>query len=980
MIKNNKLNFPILQPEIASSPPSFLYQVAADLIERFGTDLSRVVVVFPGRRARLFFNNYLYQYAKNPVWIPQYFTIDELFEESSGLHPADTIKLVTELYKIYIEIYNSESESISAETLDEFYFFGEILLNDFDDVDKNLVNAKSLFLNLQDLDELRDDFSHLSESQIEAITKYFKSNFQKETRLQEAFRSVWNILGKVYFAFKEKLKAEGVAYPGMLIRDVIENESIRMEDRQFVFVGFNVLNECEKSLFKQLKSQSLFYWDFDSYYMDIKKENGHEAGRYIRENIQRFGSALPLDEFSHFLAEEKQITIIASPSESGQSAYISPWIDTLKNSTQFVQPDTAIVLCNENILPTVMHAIPPEKVENVNITMGFPLTQSPVCSFIQVLTEMQVHGYVQSGKAFRYKYVLPVLRHPYTKALFPEADEVENTLISDNIFFPTLEVLRHPQLFKQTENTRELVDYLLEIVRMTGGIYKEVNEFSDPYTGLYQESVFRAYQVINRLTGLISNGELDVEKPTFLRLLKKLFASTSIPFHGEPVKGLQVMGVLETRTLDFNHIILLSTNEGFMPGTKSENTFIPQFLRKHFGLSTIEHQDSVYAYYFYRLLQRAKTITLVYNTDKTQTGKAEMSRFLLQLLTDKRLHINRYNLSTSIHSLQTDVIEVPKDERLLERIRNQYDLKTNPEAYTLSPSALNVFINCSLRFYLQYIEGIKAKDEMTDELDSSAFGTIFHRSAELIYREIGKIGDQKYFNPFVVQKEHFDLFLQKDSQWLNKIVSRAFSEKYFKNREVDPRQYNGEQLINFRVICHMLRRMIEFDRKQTPFYIYGLEYPVRSEYTLETNGITLQTGGIIDRLEEKDGVLRIVDYKTSGSAKTYKEMADLFEQKDTRASHIFQAFLYASILSGNEKNPYAVVPALLYLQDAGKEDYSPVIPYAKEEITDFRTINPEFEVLFIEKMKELFNPQIPFKQTEAMKNCQYCDFKELCNR
>ncbi|MCL2649988.1 MAG: PD-(D/E)XK nuclease family protein [Candidatus Azobacteroides sp.] len=961
----------------------FLSLVAKDLIDRFGNDLSRVAVVFPGRRASLFFNNYLCEYTDDPIWAPQYLAIDDLFQQAGDLQIADSILLICELYRIYIEVYNRQTHTPSAETLDEFYFFGEILLNDFDDIDKNLVNARSLFGNLQDLDQLRDDFSHLNESQNEMLRRYLK--FQGETALKTAFWSVWNILGEVYESFKTKLQQTGIAYPGMLMRSVIEKEKIDLSYEHYVFVGFNVLNKCEGKLFRKLKDKALFYWDFDNYYLDPKQDTFNEAGRFIRENIEKFGSALPVENFDNFLSRKPRIKIIASASENGQSAYIAPWLNELNLPVEFEAPDSAIVLCNEQILPTVMHSISPNKVENVNITMGFPITQTPICSFLQVLADMQVKGAIETSKAFRYKYVLPVLRHPYTQAIFPEAKEVEKTLLQGNIFFPTIDVLQDKTIFTYTHTTLDLAKYLLQLTELIGRSYEKETEVEDIYSGLYRESVFRTYQVINRLTGLIISGELQIDKTTLLRLMRKLFSSTNVPFHGEPVKGLQVMGMLETRALDFKHILLFSVNEGFMPGTNSDNTFIPQFLRKHFEMSTIEHQDSIYAYYFYRLIQRAEDVTFVYNTAQTQTGKAEISRFLLQLLIDSQIDIKRYSLQSAIKPLQPQPVEAPKTAALLEKIRHQFDQKTNPQAQRLSPSALNIFIDCSLRFYLQYIEGLQSKEELNDELDVSVFGTIFHRAAESLYREIGNLGEAKetafgisQFPPFLIRKEHFDVYLE-NPHLIDKLVSKAFSEEYFKNKEVSLKNYNGEQLINFRVIRHILKRLIEFDRKQTPFYIHGLERKLYADFELPETDTVLKIGGIIDRLEEKDGVLKIIDYKTGGSAKPYKELNDLFTQKDNRASHVFQTFTYSSVLikNGMEK---PVVPSLLYMQDAGKDDYSPVIQYEKEDIADFHRIYPLFEELLIQKLTELFDKNIPFRQTTAVAKCNYCDFKVLCNR
>ena len=962
---------------MTSSP--FLLSVAEDLLSRFGTDLADVAVIFPSRRARLFFNNYLYKQAQTPVWAPQYYTIDELFGEMSDLHVADPIKLVCELYKAYTEVHNAHAEKPTEETLDEFFSFGETLLSDFDDVDKHLVNARSLFTNLQDLDALRDDFDHLNEEQLETISRYFRQTFLGESSLQQAFRSIWSILGEVYISYKSCLREQKLAYPGMLMRDVIEKSADFDEQlfkhKTYVFAGFNVLNKCEYEYFKAFKNKALFYWDTDAYYLDKKGNALNEAGKFIAENIQKFGSAFDWKNFDSFLSEEKEITIIAAPSENAQTAAIVPWIRSLEKSKEFLEPDSAIVLCNEQILPTVMHSIPAEEVENVNITMGFPITQTPVSGLLQVLVDMQLKG--SSGTSFRYKYVLPVLRHPYIQVIFPEAKTVEKAIVQGNLFFPNQEDLPDTGIFRSTKDAIGLAEYLLEIIRRVGQSYGENHDSKDIYDGLYQESVFRAFQVLNRLYGLLSTGELQVEKVTFVRLMRKLLSTTQIPFHGEPVKGLQIMGILETRTLDFDHLILLSVNEGFMPGNSNDNTFIPQYLRKYFELSTLEHQDSVYAYYFYRLIQRAKKITLVYNTDKTQMGKAEVSRFILQLLIDSRLKIKRYSIQTAVRPVQTEVIEIPKTN-LMDKIRNKYDCNTNPEAHSLSPSALNIFIDCPLRFYFQYIEELRAKDDLTDELDSAQFGTIFHKSAELLYRKIGRIGDNKQFDPFVVRKEDLEFFLENAFQ-LDFLVNQAFSTEYFKGRQVELDQYNGEQLINFRVVRHMLQRLIELDIKRTPFSICGLEYRLYDYFELGS-GIKLKVGGIIDRLEEKDGANWIIDYKTGGRAKSFKSVEDLVIPKETRASHVFQTFSYASVLMKNNKGIRPIVPALLYLQEAGKEDYSPVIQFEKEYIADYRSLDEAFDESFKNKIAELFDEETPFYQTSVISKCDYCDFKNLCNR
>lgn len=950
---------------------SFLQQVANDLISRFGTDLAEVVVVFPSQRARLFFNTYLYQMAGKPIWAPQYLSIDELFEKHSALQKADSIQLIGELYKVYVEIFNEYSENPTTETLDEFYFFGEILLNDFEDVDKNFVDAKLLFHNLKDLDDLKDDFSHLTENQKEALLR-FGSLFDTSTYLKDSFLSIWNILGEVYQKFKESLKIQEIAYPGMLIREVVENTSLEsFSDKQYVFVGFNVLNKCEEKLFGRLKPKALFYWDYDNYYLN------QEAGRFIKHNIYQFGSALTLQETDSFLNVPKEINIITSSSESGQAGMVNPWIDSLSGLTDFIYPDSAIVLCNESILPVITHAIPSEKVENVNITMGFPLQQTPISAFLEVLVDLQTKGL--SGNKFHYKYLLALLRHSYSHLIFSETAQLERNIRENNIFFPDASVLGDNPLFRPTKSATDLAAYLLEQIRLVGDAYKK-NDSNDVYEGLYQESIFQAYQLVNRLYGLLLSGQMELEKSTFIRLLKKLLSSTKVPFHGEPLKGLQVLGVLETRTLDFKNVLMLSVNEGFMPGSTNENTFIPQFLREYFDLQTTEHQDSIYAYYFYRLLQRSEKITLVYNSGKTGIGKAEISRFLLQLLIDKKLTIKRYTLQAAASPLQSDAITIPKTPEVLSAIKEKFDLNTNPAAKSLSPSALNIFVDCSLRFYWQKIKEYESEEEFSEEMDASVFGTIFHKAAEFLYREIGGIGNQKKFNPFVVQKEALASYADpKNDHHIRRFVSRAFDQEFFKGRIVDESQYNGEQLINFQVICEMLRRMIQFDLKNAPFTIVGLEWIDYTHFDLKNN-VRLRIGGIIDRLEEKNGTIRILDYKTGGKTKSIKSLDELVQAKEKRAAHVFQTFVYALVLSKELGKDRAIAPGLYYLQEITNENFTPFVELESGVVEDFRPLSESFENLFLDKLEELFDENIPFAQTEILYNCTYCDFKDMCNR
>ncbi|MBN2788018.1 MAG: PD-(D/E)XK nuclease family protein [Paludibacteraceae bacterium] len=975
MNQTQKNNIHTLTSEENPMDTTFLQLVAHDLHSRYGNDLSGITVVFPNRRARLFFNEHLCQQSMQPVWAPSYVGLDELFHQASTLHTADPLKLLTELYYCYTEAYKSKQKEQAIETFDEFYFFGEILLNDFQDVDKNLVNEMALFSNLAELDQLKDDFEHLDAEQWQVIQRFFNDIATNRTQLKEAFFSIWNILGTVYKTFKEKLISEGIAYDGMLYRLVVEelqaNGASAFSQQKYAFVGFNVLTECEKTLFKLLKQndKALFYWDFDDYYMT----DTQEAGRFMRDNISRFGNDLPAIDRNILARKPKKIQLIASPSESAQAGYIPQWIEALKGSESFEKPDSAIVLCNEQNLQAVMHAIPPSA-KQVNITMGFPLTQTPVYSLLTALADLQLKGITDKNERFRYNYVLTVLRHPYIRMAFANSYALQKQLITQNNFFPTAEELNNPLVFCSTTDALSLASYLTTVLRTVAKAYGET-ENNEAFSELYNEALFRAFQVLNRLTDLLSTGELKVEQTTFVRLLKRLLATTSVPFHGEPARGLQVMGVLETRNMDFKNVLMMSTNEGVMPKTNNESSFIPHFIRRFFGMTTIEHQDSLYAYYFYRLMQRAENIVFMYNTANQQTGKSEMSRFLLQLLTEFPQPIAQIKLQSEIKPHQTSALQITKTTEVIDKIKQRYDFNTNPQAHILSPSAFNNYLDCRLRFYLQYIEGIKPPKELDDALDSSVLGSVFHKTVELIYREIGKVHEESdNFSPFVVRVEQLEGYLAIKGR-IDKFVEKAFNQVYFK-RTMPIDRYNGEQLIYFRIVKQFVKRLLKTDCAYAPFTIIGLEKP--QQRSIKLNEIEVHIGGTIDRLDSKNGVLRVIDYKTGGTPKEVKEMKQLFESSDKRANYIFQAFVYASIMI--EKQSEKIQPALVYINKNNDEDYSPVIKCDKETITDFNTLNAEFETAFTEKLNELFDKESAFCQTQNAKVCEWCDFKNMCGR
>lgn len=944
----------------------FLKLVAEDLYDKLGGDLSRTAVIFPNKRAGLFFNEYLAHKSDKPMWAPVYMTISELFHSLSDWEMGDSIQLVCELYKVFIEATRSK------ETLDEFYFWGELLISDFDDVDKNLVDAGKLFGNLQALKDL-EGLDFLTHEQEEAIQQFFHNfSLAKTTELKKRFISLWSVLGDVYIHYRTHLKEKKIAYEGMLYREACEHLGTKKfpYDR-YVFVGFNVLNKVEQRLFGYLQEihKALFYWDYDMSYLNVPN---HEAGEFIRQNLSDFPSPLSQDHF-HNYSSPKEIHYVEASTENVQARFLSGW---LRENLTEKESETAVVLCNETLLQPVFHSLPSNVVKHVNITMGFPLAQTPVFSFLRDLIELQTNAYDTDTGRYAYEAVSAVLKHSYTCRLSGQAEELERNLTKKNRFYPLPSELQLDEtltlIFTPRKGNLELCVYLEEVLKRVASLYQgNINE-TDVFDPLYRESLFKAYTAVGRFRLLIEEGDLRIQTETFARLLSRVLSASSIPFHGEPAIGLQVMGVLETRNLDFRHVAILSLNEGKFPKAGSDSSFIPYNLRKAFGMTLIEHKNAVYAYYFYRLIQRAEKVTLLYNNSTNGLNRGEMSRFMLQMLVESPHEIKKTFITAGQTPLVSTPISIVKKEEVMYKLFSRF---SSEEKKILSPSALNAYLSCRLKFYFLYIAGLSPKEEVTTEIDSATFGSIFHRAAQLVYLDLTSTDR-------LVRKEDIETIL-KDKVRLERYVDNAFKELFFKVSDEKKPEYNGLQLLNSEVIVMYLKQLLEKDLHYAPFVMEGMEKWVDEQFEVKVDGkpVSLRIGGIIDRIDRKDGLIRIIDYKTGGKPQQAESVESLFIPSESRSSYIFQTFLYASILT--KKLPYPIAPSLLYIHKAASPTYSPVITMrnkSKVEVTDFREYDDEFRERLQALLQEIYHPEEPFTQTKFSSQCAYCDFKSLCRR
>lgn len=995
----------------------FLQQTAEDLYAKYGDELASIAVVFPNNRARLFFSEHLYKAAGKPVWTPSFVTISDLFRKQSDLKLADSLAHVGYLYDVYIR------ESGKEESFDEFYLWGEILLSDFDDVDKNLADARQLFRNIREQAEYTDTLEHLSEEQVASIRLFFK-NFDpdRKTELKQRFIENWNILYEVYQGFQNLLAEKGLAYEGMLYRRVIEKLKSDGPSGfgfdKYAFVGFNVLNGCEIALFSLLQKagKALFYWDYDAFYMNRPR---HEAGRFMRENLENFPNELGKNCFDNFENSSKNIQFISASTENAQARFLPEWLQKIPGD--FRPEDTAIVLCNEGLLLSILHSVPDE-IKELNVTMGFPMIQTPIYNLVNEITVLHADGYIKDSVGrFNHRYVLPILQHPLIRQISDEAINLEHTLRSRNSFKPSAAELQKDMVLKNiftpAENPIDLAKCLLELYKQLARHNPPTQEeeedttalpeVDDQYDPLNAESVFRCFSLTNRLYDLLLNKVIEVNIHTFQKLLQKILSTASIPFSGEPVRGMQIMGMLETRNLDFKNVLVLSVNEGMLPKGGGETSFIPYNLRKGFGLTTPEHKDSIFAYYFFRLLQRAENISLVYNTSSDGLNRGEMSRFLLQLLVESNHPVAHFNLNSGIELTTPRPIQILKTDEIIQELRQKYDLQTNKAAKSFSPTALNSLLDCSLRFYFRYIAGLKEADEVSEEIDGAAMGNFFHHSAEYIYTAILLKKAERDFSTQSVEEaitngtinkaiesgEISGMIDQSDLEpWLkgiyqiDKVVDHYFRRDFFQIQdEKVALEYNGEQLIKRKLVINFLKTLLKLDQERAPFEMVALEKNVYEHFETETpsGNVTLQIGGIIDRIDKKYGDIRILDYKTGGLPRIPESVETLFDSNADHSAYIFQIFLYSIILK--KKNPDVIIaPQILYIHKAAREDYSATIHMGSYKMRKSVDDIGAYEVLFREKLNhllnQLFDKTLNFKQTEVLDKCLYCDYKNICRR
>ncbi|BDD08379.1 hypothetical protein FUAX_08110 [Fulvitalea axinellae] len=961
---------------------TFLDDLADEVIAKHSDALERLTIVFPNRRAGLFFRRALAKRIDKPVWSPSIISADDFIQSLTPLKSAHKLKLAFELYKTYLE------HSKTEESFDRFFFWGEVLLKDFEDIDKYSVSAEKIFENLRDQKIIEAEFDFLTEEQKELIRSFWASFGNKMSKHQEDFLKTWEILAKVYAGYQKTLKDQGLGYKGMMHKDVVERiKSGEVEHKydRLIFAGFNALTHTEEKIFCWFieNIQASVFWDADEYYVSDSRQ---EAGTFLRMYRKHpvLGKTFPKKFKDGFYGDEnKEVSVTGFALNTGQTKLLGQKMGELKeeieNAGEEMRPErTAIIVPDENLLFPVLQALP-ESFKKLNVTMGYPLKKTSLFGFFEQLTELQ--STIRRQDSFGHRQVTRLLRHPYLMGFDPKLANENISLINRlNLTQVSIKELKqdeefYPMIFRQVTDIADYCKYIQDLLVFVSEKIVDT-ENSDPT--FEKEFIFHFYTEINKLRELVAeSSDIKIGLPTFIKLVRQVAGSLRVPFSGEPLNGIQIMGVLETRNLDFDNIFILSMNETSFPATPSQHSFIPYNLRKGYGLPTFEQHDSMYAYLFYRMIQRAKRVHFFYNTEGGDGKTGEMSRFLYQLLHEyaprAKNGVKRSVLSDEARALSEKKL-VARRSSLTEEALDKF---TGNGEKKLSPSAINTYLDCRAKFHFRYIARLREPDEVVDEVDPATFGTILHNTLESLYARL-----KKRKNSGEVLKSDFETL----RKWLPETVDEGFKE-IFGAGETEFR-FEGRNVIARDIVLKLASKVLDRDAEYAPFNIVALEMDVKGALEIDTDQgkRTVNLGGRIDRIDEKDGVYRVVDYKSGQDKKEFSSVESLFDRKaKDRNKAAMQTILYSSLFARETGIDGAVEPAVFNSKElfsdkfetrlSMKEGRSPAKPLA-----DVRDLEEPYAEQLKIVLEEIFHPETDFEQTDDSKSCVYCPYTGLCHR
>ncbi len=980
-----------------ASKSSFLAELAAELYAQHRSHIHQLTIVLPNWRAGGVLRQHLASHLHQPMWAPQILSIDHFLQQHSPLRQAPSLQLTHVLYQTFQALQPQE------EPFERFYFWGYLLLQDLNVIDKYLVNAAHLFTDLSQQKELSLSHDYLTEAQRAAIQAFWKNFAQRLSAHQQGFLRLWKLLPQVYQAFRQRLQAQGMGYQGLCYRTVYEalvQGTAQVQHQHLIFAGLNALAPVEEKIlaWHQTHCPTTFYWDVDAYYMEDAQQ---EAGTYLRAYQQRphFQASL-VRPFPEQLAEPgKEIYVTAVASEVGQAQVVGAQLQALMEAqgTDFVPSKTAIVLANEALFLPVLHALPLNATQ-VSTTLGYPLKDTTIYHLLEHLLALQLAAaqeHTPSGYLAA-QHVLAVLQHPHLLGWNPDLVKAtlhrlkaspstyiaQATLVQDNDWYATL--------FKALGPADSLLVYLVEVLQ---GLQERAQEADTPLRPLEEKALQHLLRQLASLQAILAVPSISGED--FVQLFRQLVQPVKLSLGPQAQDSIQVLDVLTTQNLDFDHVFIVGMNEGHFPAQGSLSSFIPYNLRKGYGLPTADqHQVALYAYHFYRLLQRAHKVYITYSTATSDGSQGEMSRYLWQLLYEAKLPLKKQVMAQPIYLTTAQPIVIPKKEQVLQQLQ-QFVLQPDGTAQPLSPSALNTYLDCSLRFYFQYLAQLQASPLPQQATHALVFGNLLHEVMAKLYAPLMRKQQGKPLQP-------------QDLAVLQKTVGATVEEVFSHTFHPGQRQLagrQGDQAIAQAVMSKLVARIVALDEAHAPFVLIGLELgrqmPLLLDFALDpTTSVRLR--GIIDRVDWQEGVFRVLDYKTGMDNKQLKSIPALFDREDTnRNKAALQAFFYAWLFQQPGLSQVAttapdfqaralgftqVMPGLLntrqifdadfdsrlFLQTPGSRTYRPI-----ETITPYQDA---WEQGLRLTLVELLDATVPFTQTKDETRCAPCPYKGICQR
>ena len=937
---------------------SFITQLTQHLYTHRQAEMKDLCIVFPTRRAGLFFKDELSKLIDKPVWSPAVYSIQDFILKMNNTVIPDQLTLLFELYKVYQKYF-------PAESFDRFYPWGELLLKDFNDLDNYLVSADKVFSTVTDIHDIETAFA-LPEEELIRIRNFWQNFFDHDpSRLKNEFMNTWKHLSGIFRDFTKALEDQNQAYDGMAYRKISEalerNEiNIPEEYNHVVFAGFYALSPAEEKIFNYFikEKKATTYFDADKYYTDDATQ---EAGKFFRNNklIEKNYNW----KGDYFGSTKKTITTTGIPLLVGQAKYAGQLIQELMKQKDFVPERTAIVLPDEKLLFPVLYALP-EEVKHVNVTMGYPLRQTPLFDLFEALINLQKNARQEKGTevSFYFRDIKSILNHPYIRIISREPIRKWLQEIDENFIRIEASLLTgaatdalFKELFYIPPTLHEVFDWMRRILQL---ILLGMKEGEFRFHKLESEFVFHFYTHLKRLEDIFKENDIEVDIQTFRKIFRELISTVKIPFTGEPLKGLQIMGFLETRVLDFDHVIVLSVNEDTLPAAGNQPSFIPFNIRKAFGLPTFEEQHAVSAYHFYRLLQRSADVQLVYNTEPSNLTGGERSRFLLQLEYElqkkhpEQIQLIRKVVSTQVQKEKSEAIVIEKTPQVLNELSKYLKAGDKLPGSALSPSGLGMYISCSLKFYFRYVAGLKEIEESEDNMEAATFGTVLHRAMQLLYTGIPELNPES---------------IKACRKKIDATVDQAIHEEFVAIHHLE-----GKNILLRNVIRRLIHRLLDTELMNGNVRLLQLEKDVSTEYSIDPEK-TVNLYGIIDRLDKVQDRVRIIDYKTGKVIKRKNlDMEKLFS--DPKSKEQFQAMYYA-FLTAKEYQNVPLVSGLFILRELtdGIWFLNQDMPFTQDQFSEF---NDRLKRL----IGEIFDPAIPFSQTEDEQRCEYCAFAEICNR